>query len=190
MPGVIVVVASFAGGYRCDIILPLSFIKNPLLWVDLMSQLKATWTAAPDFGYRLVARRFKEARARGIKEPIQDLDLSSILGMQNAAEPIRKDTHAMFQELFLDYGLTKNWFASAYGLAENVVYVSYLQEYKLSNAGAENGAEFFAVGHRKKFPPSQVVKIVNPETCEEVDDENVGEIWLSGPSVTGRYFNQ
>ncbi len=37
---------------------PISFIKNPVLWIQLMSRYKATHTQAPDFAYALAARKF------------------------------------------------------------------------------------------------------------------------------------
>lgn len=74
------IVAQFAGGWKCNINSPLSFITNPILLVDLMSQLRVTWAVAPDFEYRLLARKFK-ATARCAKNNSEHLipmiDLSS-----------------------------------------------------------------------------------------------------------------
>ena len=33
-------IAPFAGGWSCNMISPIDFIKNPLLWIDLISRLK------------------------------------------------------------------------------------------------------------------------------------------------------
>ena len=47
-----------------------------------------------------------------------------------------------------------------------------------------------AVGHRRNFPTSQIIKIVNTSTFEEVKDGEVGELWISGPSVTAGYYGK
>ena len=72
------------------------------------------------------------------------------------------------------------------------MYASHLHDYQLSTIMADEngGGGLFAVGHRKTFPQTQVVKVVNPVTCEEIADGDVGELWLSGPSITGRYFGK
>ena len=38
---------------------PLTFIKNPSLWMEMSSKYKATHTQAPNFAYKLTARKFK-----------------------------------------------------------------------------------------------------------------------------------
>lgn len=98
-----------------------AFIKNPLLWIDLISRLKATsWSVAPNFAYGLAAHKFIEGKSSS-QTPIPGLDLSSIAYLQNAAEPIQIDTRELFEAAFLDHGLNPNWFMSGYGLTKNVV---------------------------------------------------------------------
>eukprot|EP00548_Thalassiothrix_antarctica_P016805 CAMPEP_0194185194 /NCGR_PEP_ID=MMETSP0154-20130528/41548_1 /TAXON_ID=1049557 /ORGANISM="Thalassiothrix antarctica, Strain L6-D1" /LENGTH=855 /DNA_ID=CAMNT_0038903361 /DNA_START=264 /DNA_END=2828 /DNA_ORIENTATION=- len=182
------IVAPFAGGCRCHMMSPLAFIKSPLVWIDLMSRHKVTWSLAPDFAFRLVTRKFKEAKDRGICEPIQNLDLSSIVVLQSAAEPVRKDTIDAFKDVFFDYGLNKDWLCVAYGLAETVVHASHIVAEKISVQIP--GSEIYAVGHRSNLAEGQIIKVVNPKTHQEIDDGTVGELWLSGPSITGGYFGK
>ena len=59
-------IAPFAGGWNCNMMSPLSFIKNPVLWVELMSKLRVSWGVAPDFAFRLVARKFQDMKRRAI----------------------------------------------------------------------------------------------------------------------------
>jgi acyl-CoA synthetase (AMP-forming)/AMP-acid ligase II len=61
---ILAILAPFAGGWQMHMMAPTDFLRNPLLWLDLMSQLKVCWGAAPDFAYRLVSRKFIEARDR------------------------------------------------------------------------------------------------------------------------------
>ena len=178
------VIAPFAAGWKCHMISPLTFIQDPLIWIDLMSRLKVTWSVAPNFAFNLVVRKFNEQKTtpRG-KELIANLDLSSILYLQNASEPIQAETKVLFEEAFGEYGLGQNWFCTGYGLAETVVYATYVHEYKLLQRNAADGSNItttplIASGHRKLFTNEQVVKIVCPDTHVELADEEIGEIWL------------
>ena len=60
------VIAPFAGGWNFNMISPIDFIKNPLLWIDLMSRLRVNWSVAPDFSFRFAARKFIEAKNRSV----------------------------------------------------------------------------------------------------------------------------
>lgn len=155
-----------------------------------MSKLRVNWTVAPDFAFRLVARKFMEAKARNI-EPIVHLDLSSLKVLQNAAEPIQLDTKAIFENAFRSYGLTNDWFTAGYGLAESVVFVTYLTEYKVSGFKPDgSSSSLVAVAHTSTFAKEQTIKIINPENFVEVGETEVGELWISGPSVAAGYFGK
>ena len=187
------VIAPFAAGARMHMMSPLSFIKNPLLWIELMSRHKVEWSTAPDFAYQLVARKFQEAKKKTPvgQDPIPNLDLSSIVNLANTAEPTRLDTLMKFNEAFAPYKLRDNWYVGAYGLAECVVGVCWLNEYHLSTPRPEDkGVEYIAIGSRKEFYASLVVKIVDPVTQEELQDGQTGEIWISSPSVAGGYYGK
>jgi acyl-CoA synthetase (AMP-forming)/AMP-acid ligase II len=185
------IIVPFAAGGKCNMFSPIEFIKNPLLWINLISRLNVTHSYAPNFAYRLAARKFIEAKAQSVvkgKEPISNLDLSSVLYLLNAAEPIQLDTKELFQNAFGSYGLPDDWFVAGYGLAESVVGVMELQEHKLSSFEPTEGQPSVAVGHTKFFPQGQIAKIVSPTTLQELGDREVGELWLSGPSITLGYF--
>jgi acyl-CoA synthetase (AMP-forming)/AMP-acid ligase II len=145
-----------------------------------------TWSVAPDFSCRLVTRRFNEAR-KLTNQAIPGLDLSSIRFLQSAAEPIRPaDTREYFESAFKDFILRDNWFCEGYGLAKtSVVFCTYLHEYVTTqDAGKGNDiSPFVAVGHRRNFHHSQVLKVVDPQTLEEVEDGAKGEKWVAGPSA-------
>lgn len=182
-------IAPFAAGWRCNMFSPIDFVQNPLLWIDLMSRLQVNWSLAPDFGYNLAARKFLDAKRLG-GEPIKNLDLSSIVCLQSGAEPINSATKQLFDEAFSGYGLTDSWFSAIYGMAEMVVHISYVHEFKQSNRVSSNGLPLVAVAHRSNLSKGQILKIVCPESHHELDDGEVGELWISGPSVTAGYFNK
>jgi acyl-CoA synthetase (AMP-forming)/AMP-acid ligase II len=182
-------IAPFAGGGRMHYMSPLAFIRNPLLWLELMSRNKVNWSVAPDFAYRLVTRKFNEAREL-TNQPIPGLDLSSIRYLATAAEPIRLDTREYFESAFKDFNLRDNWFLASYGLAENVVGVCWIHGFHLSEPRGEEVSRLVAVGSRDTFHHSLVVKIVNQESLLEVEDGETGELWIAGPSVAAGYFKK
>jgi len=181
-------IVPFAAGWRCNAISPITFIKNPVLWIELMSKLKVNWSLGPDFGFHLAARKFLEEKRRTGKEPIKNLDLSSIFLLGSGAEPIRLDSINLFREAFLNYRLRKDWFCGLYGMAEMVVFAVQLPEFKLSNFQPSPGVSLIAVANRDRYIDDvQDIRIVSPTTFTELEDGKVGEIWISGPSVAGGY---
>jgi acyl-CoA synthetase (AMP-forming)/AMP-acid ligase II/acyl carrier protein len=182
-------IAPVAAGWRVHMMSPLSFIKAPLLWLELMSRHKVNWSVAPDFAYRLVTRKFNEAR-KLTNQPIPGLDLSSIRYLQTAAEPIRLDTREYFESAFKDFNLRNTWFSAGYGLAENVVAVCWIHGFHLSEPRDEEVSRLVAVGSRHTFHHSLVVKIVDQESLLEVEDGEMGELWIAGPSVAAGYFKK
>jgi acyl-CoA synthetase (AMP-forming)/AMP-acid ligase II len=130
------IMAPFIGGYRMHYIAPTTFIRSPVLWLELMSRHKCHWTAAPDFAFALCVRKFTEQqkalerlRTKGNNSSTNSdstLDLSSVRFMQSGAEPIRTETVTQFETVFSKHGLPPHWFCATYGMAESVVGVSYV----------------------------------------------------------------
>eukprot|EP00797_Seminavis_robusta_P005916 Sro1398_g269260.1 Putative fatty-acid--CoA ligase FadD21 (1315) ;mRNA; f:11828-16087 len=184
-------IVPFAAGWRMHMMSPISFIKKPLLWLELMSKHKVTLGVAPDFAYHLVVRKFKEERSKnGGKSPIANFDLSAIHGLQNGAEPIRLDTRDTFTETFSEFGLRQDWFHTGYGMAETVVGATHMPQYKLSRPRGEDTRRFLAVGSRETFHDSLTGKIVDPVSLTELPDDQTGEIWIAGPSVAAGYHGK
>lgn len=174
----------------------MTFIQDPLLWVRLMVRHGVNWGVAPDFAYSLVARRCLQM---GPDDPaLRGLDLSRLHNLQTGAEPVRPSTKARFEEAFRGRGLRENWFHAGYGLAENVVGVSWIHGYHLAPQPADRGVDrgvepppLVAIGCRLTFHKSLDMRIVNPETRQEVPRDGVaGELWIGGPSVAAGYFGK
>ena len=174
---------------------PLTFLRRPHLWFDVMSRVRATHTAAPDFAYRLAVRKTTpEQRSRW--------DLRTLEVAMSAAEPIRQSTVDGFLEAFAPAGFSPDSFCPAYGLAEHTVGVSVagrrrlrVDRQLLERQGkvriVEDGDDpdtltLFGCG-----PPSAqvTVRIVHSETCRELEPGRVGEIWVDSPSKALGYHN-
>jgi acyl-CoA synthetase (AMP-forming)/AMP-acid ligase II len=165
-------IAPFCGGWQMHMMSPLTFIQKPLLWLQLMSLHKIQWSVAPDFAFRLVSRKFKEAQNKASgSSPFPNLDLSCLKYLTTAAEPARPETHDEFTELFTPYGLREKWYSSGYGLAENVVGLSYVHGFVLSKPREEDHSkQYVACGKRMKLCPSIMIKVVDPDTFTEIAD--------------------
>ena len=95
---------------------PISFLKDPVVWMKAISKYKGTHTQAPSFAYALVSRKFK-------LEKKVSLDLGSLKHMINAAEPVDPDAIIDFYETFNPFNLPKGVVFPTYGLAEHTVFV-------------------------------------------------------------------
>lgn len=163
---------------------PLTFIKNPLLWLDVMSSHKGTHSAGPNFAFELVVRRLEADTAK-----LKNYDLSSMIFLMIAAEPVRQKTLRRFLELTRPFGLSQEVMAPGYGLAENCVFVSC----------AFGEAEPITVdwqgrvccGYVEQDNPDVDIRIADPETGTELTEAGKeGEIWISSPSAGVGYWGR
>ncbi|XP_076948078.1 uncharacterized protein LOC143620230 [Bidens hawaiensis] len=161
---------------------PITFIKNPLLWLQTMSKYRATHSAAPNFALELLIRRLVSK-----KEKIMKLDLSSMVFLMVAAEPVRPKTLKRFIELTRDFGLSQEVMAPGYGMAENSVYISCA--YGLGESIYQDWEGRICCGYVGPDDADVDVRIVDPETGEEhVEYGKEGEVWFSSPSAGVGYW--
>ncbi|ORW98181.1 long-chain fatty acid--CoA ligase [Mycobacterium szulgai] len=97
---------------------PTEFVKSPLKWIQVLSEQRATVTAAPNFAYSIVSRRLN-AVADGA------YDLSALRLVVSGAEPIDPATMYEFSRQGARFGLRDSAVGAAYGLAEATVAVSF-----------------------------------------------------------------
>ncbi|MFF4021050.1 AMP-binding protein [Streptomyces sp. NPDC001843] len=96
---------------------PEDYLRSPRDWIRAMGRLGATFTMAPDSGYRYVLRRDAA--------PPAGLDLSRWRIAVNGAEPVDRRLQDAFVERFAPAGLAENVFLPAYGLAEATLAVAF-----------------------------------------------------------------
>jgi acyl-CoA synthetase (AMP-forming)/AMP-acid ligase II/alkylation response protein AidB-like acyl-CoA dehydrogenase/acyl carrier protein len=185
-------------GTPCFVMSPFAFIKRPIHWLQAISRYKGTHSQAPNFAYDQCVRRISP-------EQRSTLDLSSWRAAGNAAEPINPKVIESFFTAFEPYGFRWNAFCPAYGLAEDTLLVSSSQQTdapvlcKLDAAALEKNRIVDAFKYDNivrtvvgcgRLVGDTKVAIVNPETLTQCEPDEVGEIWVSDPSVAQGYWNR
>jgi amino acid adenylation domain-containing protein len=167
-------------GARCILQAPATFLQRPLSWLMAISRYRATTSGAPNFAYDLCVRKISEEQRAG-------LDLASWEVAFNGAEPVRPDTLERFATAFAPQGFRRDAFYPCYGLAEATLFVSGGGKDAspvVANAGARG-----LVGCGRPWM-EQRIAVVEPESGHPVDEGQVGEIWISGPSVAQGYWDR
>ncbi len=110
-------------GARGVLIKTANFMKDPSIWVRVMSKEGATHTQAPNFAYALAARKWMALMKEGDNDNNEytSLDLSSIQHMVNGAEPVSAQAMDVFYSVFCPYGLKRGVIYPTYGLAEHTL---------------------------------------------------------------------
>lgn len=191
-----VVVAGIYLGATTVLMSPSAFVQRPMCWLEAISRWRGTLSAAPGFAYRMCVQRSMPAERAG-------LDLSSLsTAVINGAEPVRAATMRVFAEAFAAAGFRAEAFTPVYGLAEATMFVSggvelqvpvvcHVDRVGLRSGWAldtdSNDSDVVAVVGCGR--PRQPVVIVDPDTRLECGSDEVGEIWVGGPSVARSYWN-
>ena len=186
------------GGKFNVLMSPVAFLQKPLRWLQAISKYRATISGGPNFAYELCVRKTTpEQRA--------SLDLSSWSLAFNGAEPVRAETMKAFSDAFAVSGFRKEAFYPCYGLAESTLMVTGGMKFEppvirhFDPQSVETGSVVLdekSVPDSRQFVGSgreldgQDVLIVDPQTFEPLAPDQVGEIWVSGPSVAQGYWNR
>ena len=186
------------GGRRCVFMPPQSFLQRPVRWLQAVSHYKATISGGPNFAYEMCVRKITP-------EQCGALDLSSWKVAYNGAEPVRADTLRRFAATFASCGFRPNFFYPCYGLAEATLIVSgglvkdepilcTTQVAALEHNGVVETSDRrlnvrTLVGSGHAVADTRIV-IVHPESLTACAPDEVGEIWVSSPSVAQGYWNR
>eukprot|EP00903_Cladosiphon_okamuranus_P019463 g17897.t1 len=181
--------APFMAGWRAAYCSPATFVRNPLIWLQLMSRERSQMTAAPDFAYRLCARRWNEMTPEA--QAALKLDLRHLGHFQNAAEPVRASTVRAFVKAFAPVGLSVSAPCASYGLAEHTVACAL----RVTNKDGQDldslsDEQLQACGNTRYAVTFGHHKIVDPETLREVRPGETGELWVDSPSVASGYWGK
>jgi acyl-CoA synthetase (AMP-forming)/AMP-acid ligase II len=182
-------------GFRCVLMPNFSIMQQPIRWLRAISRYRATHSGGPNFTYDLCVRKIG-------REQLAELDLSSWITAVNAAEPIRKETLLRFIGTFEPCGFRRQTFFPAYGLAESTLVVSgrhepvyrtvakeALARNRVQEVSSEMDDAVTIVGCGQPMPGTTAA-IVNPDSMIRCQPGEVGEVWVSSPSVAGGYWNR
>jgi len=185
-------------GTEVTLMSPLTFLKNPFVWLKTISDMGAIISGGPNFSYQYCARKITD-------EQMQQLDLSSWQVAFNGAEPIQVDSLNTFADKFGECGFNANAFLPCYGLAEATLFVAgspASRGAKVVNADLDQLAKGTVkpVESAKSDSAPLVssgelaietdVRIVDPKSHEECAPGDVGEIWVNSPSVAKGYWDK
>ncbi|SFX03153.1 non-ribosomal peptide synthase domain TIGR01720/amino acid adenylation domain-containing protein [Pseudomonas sp. NFACC49-2] len=178
-------------GVPCVLMSPGYFLARPLRWLEAISEYGGTISGGPDFAYRLCSERISDSA-------LQRLDLSGWRVAYSGSEPIRLDTLERFAEKFAACGFTSENFMASYGLAEATLFVAGtprshgIASLRIDDAAlAQNRAEpgqGSAVMSCGFGQPGHGVLVVEPNTLQPLADQQVGEVWATGPSIAHGYW--
>ncbi len=184
-------------GRSAVLLSPMSFLRRPACWMQLLAKTPRSFSAAPNFAFELAVRRTSDADMAG-------LDLGEVLGIVSGSERIHVATVKRFTEHFARFNLSPTALRASYGLAEATLYVATPKaglppkavrfDYEHLAAGQARpcgtqrsvGTELISYGE----PRTSAVRIVNPETMTENPPGTVGEIWVHGDNVALGYWHK
>ena len=184
-------------GHRCVLFSPSTFLRSPVRWLEAISTYGASISGGPDFAYDYCARQISAVQK-------ESLDLSHWQVAFSGSEPVRADTIRRFIDAFQPCGFRPEAFLPCYGLAEATLFVCGAKRHdapRVIRADAaklrQNRIEFAGQGDDArelvicgKSPASQSIVIADPVTKTRLPEGQVGEIWVSGPSVAHGYWQR
>jgi thioester reductase-like protein len=177
---------------------PLDFLQRPSTWLRLISEVRGTYTAGPNFALDYCLREDKLPASE-----LVGIDLSSLDAVLVGAEPVREKTFTRFLQRFAAYGLKPEALFTAYGLAEYTLCVSIRgrqiltlnkhamrkDQVRVEKALPENNNQVRLVSCGKPLD-GNVLRIVDPESGQALGERRIGEIWLDGASKGGGYWHR
>lgn len=182
-------------GGEAHLMPPYAFLKRPRAWLQLITEIRATQTAAPNFAYDLAVRKISD---------LGGLDLRSLRVCVNGAEPVRAETVRRFTARFASVGLRPDAVAPSYGLAEVGLFASAepqarrlttlnvdrqrLAEGRLCPpVEAGQGVELVSAG--RPWGGAEIT-VVDPDSGAARPEGQVGEIWIRGDHVAAGYWRR
>ncbi|ALF55339.1 hypothetical protein ACX27_24975 [Nostoc piscinale CENA21] len=177
---------------------PSAFVQQPIRWLEVISRYKATHSGGPNFAYELCINKITQ-------EQLEPLDLSTWRFAYNGAEPVRRHTLERFAEKFQPCGFRSKFLYPCYGMAEATLMISgglgdaepiyctvkadKLAQNQIVEALSNTQDVRHLVGCGRSWLDTKIV-IVDPESLTPCLPHQVGEIWISGRSVTQGYWQR
>jgi fatty-acyl-CoA synthase len=177
---------------------PQDFLARPVRWLRWITEFGGTGTAGPNFSYALATR--------ALRRTDEQLDLSNMRIWLNGAEPVDPDTFRAFFEAGERFGLRPEGAFPAFGMAEVCIAGTFpspdsgLRTDWVDRAalesdrkaievepGSEGCTELVVLGTPV---PGLEISIVDPESGQACSEREVGELRITGNSLTAGYYRQ
>ncbi|GAA2695458.1 fatty acyl-AMP ligase [Nonomuraea recticatena] len=157
------------------------FAARPTTWLRAISDYRGQLSYAPNFAYELCASKVTDAE-------LAELDLSSWRRAVCGAEPIRAATIERFAATFAPTGLRLENLRPGYGMAEATLVISMGRwRGRAATTTEVAGRSYLRCG----TPVADTtVRIVDLETGLPSAPGEVGEVWISSPSVAAGYWQR
>jgi len=179
---------------------PQDFLAGPACWMEWMSEFGGTMTAGPNFAYALAGRALRR---------LDRLDLSRWRLAVNGAEPIDPDAVEGFCAAGATHGLDPRSAFCVFGMAEATVAVTFpapdsgmtvdcvdRRVLETDRYAAPVGPGDAGPDGVRRLPflgralDGLEVRIVDPITGDAMRDREIGELEVTGASVTPGYFRR
>ncbi len=177
---------------------PQDYLAKPARWMEWMSSYGGTATAGPNFSWVLATRALKSSKEK--------LDLSRMRIALNGAEPVDPAGVRAFTAAAAEHGMNPGAIFPAFGMAETAIAGSF----PTPGTGLQTDvidAEVLELEHRAVEVPLEHPKareiaklggpvpglrfrIVDPQSGDEVPERIVGELQISGTSLTSGYYKR
>ncbi len=176
---------------------PMAFLSRPERWLLALTDYGGTCSVAPNFAFDLCVKRIAD-------DVLPRLDLSHVRAVLNGSEPIVPLTLDRFVERFESVGLRREAIFCAYGLAENMVAVTFPPVLRAPRVDRIARAPFETEGHAVPAPDDEdclefvgvgsavarhEVRVID-EHSEPVPERHQGSIQFRGPSSFKGYFRR
>ncbi len=177
---------------------PQVVMSSPGLWLDAISKFKINVTGGPNFGYHWCAENYHP-------DENNPLDLSTWRIAFCSSEPVRAEVMTSFHNRFAPFGFQKSSFMPGYGLTEASYIVSgqpqpegpktllaarnelEINHYVPAQADDLKGIALVSCG--SPFPECDL-RIIDPKNRHQLDEKEIGEIWVSGEMVAAGYWQK
>ena len=181
---------------------PQDFMAHPSSWMEWISEWGGTATAGPNFSWVLATRGLRRS---------SDLDLSTLTLALSGAEPVDPKAMDAFCEAAAPYGFDPSAVFPAFGMAEVAIAGAFprrgegllwdsidrevLERERVAvPLVTEDEDEFTRRGRRLPLlgtaVPGLEMRVVDPESREELPERSVGELLMRGTSVTPGYYKR
>jgi acyl-CoA synthetase (AMP-forming)/AMP-acid ligase II len=194
------ILGSFAAGVPLGLMTPASFLRRPERWLREISSRRCSVSGAPNFAYELCIDKVSD-------DDLATLDLSCWTLAFTGAEPVRADTLTRFSKRFAASGFQRRSFYPCYGMAETTLFVTCKPREEAPSSVTVDASQYAndavatVVAPASDVPTVEIVScgmpasgldvlVVDPASLCPLPEGAIGEIVVSGPSVTAGYWQR